>query len=125
MQWAAARVSIRAMEPTQALDILRALAAGTDPATGEVFPPDSPYQQPDVLGALALAVNTLQQAANAARKNQKLPAATGKPWTAEEDQALVAAFESGSTPKQLATAHDRTNGAVRSRLMKLGKLDVR
>ena len=70
------------MEPNQALDIVRALAAGTDPATG-------------------------------------------KPWTPEEDQALVAAFDSGSTPKQLAAAHERTNGAVRSRLMKLGKLDVR
>ena len=113
------------MEPNQALDILRALAAGTDPATGEVLAPDSACLQPDVASALAVAVTALQQAANAARKNQKLPAATGKPWTADEDQALVAAFESGSTPKQLAAAHDRTNGAIRSRLMKLGKLDVR
>ncbi|PPE75197.1 hypothetical protein C3942_05855 [Solimonas fluminis] len=113
------------MEPTQALNIVRALAAGTDPATGEVFSPESPYQQPDVIRALGLAVTALQQAANAARKHQKLPAATGRPWTPEEDQALVAAFESGSTPKQLAAAHERTNGAVRSRLMKLGKLDVR
>lgn len=113
------------MEPNQALDIVRALAAGTDPATGEVFPSDSPYQQPDVIRALTVAATALQQAANAARKHQKLPAATGKPWTPEEDQALVAAFDSGSTPKQLAAAHERTNGAVRSRLMKLGKLDVR
>lgn len=113
------------MEPNQALEILRALAAGSDPATGEVLPPDSVCQQPDVVRALAAAVTALQQAANAARKNQKLPSATGKPWTPDEDQALIAAFESGSTPKQLAAAHDRTNGAVRSRLMKLGKLDVR
>lgn len=113
------------MEQTQALEIIRSLAAGVDPATGEVFPADSAYQQPDVLQALSLAVAALQQAASSARKIQSLPPSTGKPWTADEDQQLIAAFESGSTPKQLAAAHQRTNGAVRSRLMKLGKLDVR
>lgn len=113
------------MEHTQALEIIRSLAAGADPLTGEAFPADSPYQQPDIIRALHIAATALQQAASSARKNQSLPPATGKPWTAEEDQELIAAFESGSTPKQLAAAHQRTNGAVRSRLMKLGKLDVR
>lgn len=113
------------MEQTQALEIIRSLASGADPSTGEVLAADSVCQQPDVIRALHLAATALQQAATTARKNQGLPPATGKPWTADEDQQLIAAFESGSTPKQLAAAHQRTNGAVRSRLMKLGKLDVR
>jgi uncharacterized protein with gpF-like domain len=122
----AARIgSIRAMEQTQALEIIRSLAKGVDPTTGEVFPADSAFQQPDVIRALHLATEALQRAAKAERKNQQLPAGTGKPWNAEEDQALVTAFESGSSIKDLAAAHERTNGAIRSRLMKLGKLEVR
>ena len=113
------------MEQTQALEIIRSLAKGVDPATGEAFPADSAYLQPEVIRALQLATDALQRAAKAERKNQQLPPGTGKPWTPEEDQALVAAFESGSTTKQLATAHERTNGAIQSRLMKLGKLDRR
>ncbi|HSW12091.1 MAG TPA: hypothetical protein VLI06_04580 [Solimonas sp.] len=113
------------MEQTQALEIIRSLASGIDPATGEVFPPDSAWQQPDIIRALHLAATALQQAASSAKKNQSLPPSTGKPWTAEEDQALIEAFESGSTPKQLAAAHQRTNGAIQSRLMKLGKIDRR
>ncbi len=111
------------MEQNQALDIVRSLAAGTDPLTGETFAADHVCQQADVVRALSLVVEALQRAASAQRKNQGLPASTGKPWTPEEDQALVTAFDSGSTIKQLAAAHLRTNGAVRSRLMKLGKLD--
>lgn len=44
------------------------------------------------------------------------------PWDAEEDQSLVADFESGTPIKDLAQTHQRTEGAIRSRLMKLGKL---
>lgn len=33
------------------LEILQALAAGTDPITGEVFPADSPYNQPEIIRA--------------------------------------------------------------------------
>jgi len=111
------------MEQTLALEIIRSLASGVDPATGAVFPADSPYQQPDVIRALHLAATALQQAASTARKNQSLPSSTGKPWTPDEDQALLAAFDSGSKIKQLAAAHLRTNGAIRSRLMKLGRID--
>jgi hypothetical protein len=36
------------------LEILQALAAGTDPITGEVFPVDSPYNQPEIIKAISL-----------------------------------------------------------------------
>lgn len=111
------------MEQTQALEIIRSLAKGADPATGEAFPAEHACQQADVVRALQLAADALQRAASAQKKNQGLPPSTGKPWAPDEDQALVAAFEAGSTIKQLAAAHLRTNGAVRSRLMKLGKID--
>jgi len=48
--------------------------------------------------------------------------AAGKPWDAEEDESLVADFESGTSIAELAQMHERTEGAIRSRLMRLGKL---
>ncbi len=35
------------MNEVQALQIVRALADGVDPESGEVYPPSSPYQKPD------------------------------------------------------------------------------
>ena len=34
------------------LEMLQALAAGTDPVIGEIFPADSPYNQPEIIRAL-------------------------------------------------------------------------
>jgi len=42
------------------LEILQALAAGTDPITGEVFPADSPYNQPEIIRALFFAISQLE-----------------------------------------------------------------
>lgn len=45
------------MDPTRAIEIVRQLADGIDPTTGERFPPDSPYQQADTVRALYLALD--------------------------------------------------------------------
>ena len=37
------------MDPTRAIEIVKQLADGVDPATGERFPPGSPYQQADTI----------------------------------------------------------------------------
>ncbi|KQR67233.1 hypothetical protein ASF92_16110 [Pedobacter sp. Leaf176] len=52
------------------LEILQAQAAGTDPITGEVFPADSPYNQPEIIRALFFAINQLE--ALAEKGNQGL-----------------------------------------------------
>ncbi len=46
----------------------------------------------------------------------------GKPWTDEENQTLIADFDGGSTIADLAGNHQHTQGAIRSRLIRLGKL---
>ena len=48
------------MERDKALGILKALADGIDPATGEQFPAGSPYQYPDTVRALYQAVHALE-----------------------------------------------------------------
>lgn len=49
------------MEPTRAIEIIRSLADGRDPATGQPFPPDSPYQQTDTVRALFTALEALER----------------------------------------------------------------
>jgi hypothetical protein len=96
------------------LEILQALAAGTDPVTGEVFPADSPYNQPEIIRALFFAINQLE--ALAGKGNQ------GLAWGEEEDNLLTQRFSEGIKITQLAKLHSRTYGAIKARLLKLGLL---
>ena len=44
------------------------------------------------------------------------------PWTKEEDQRLLQEEEAGKTIRELCEIHQRTKGAIRSRLKKLGRI---
>jgi hypothetical protein len=52
------------------------------------------------------------------------PANAGKSWETSEDDQLIASFDSGMSIKELALKHQRTSGAIQSRLVKLGKFTV-
>ncbi|WP_455530565.1 hypothetical protein, partial [Ruminococcus sp.] len=41
-------------------------------------------------------------------------------WTEEEERQLSSEFSSGMTITEIANAHKRTKGAIRSRLRKMG-----
>ncbi len=90
--------------------MLQALAAGTYPTTGQVFPADSPYNQPEIIRALFFAINQLE--ALAEKGNQ------GISWS-EEDVLLAERFGNGIKITQLAKLHYRTYGAIKARLLKL------
>ena len=47
------------MDQAQALAVVRSLANGVDPETGEVFPPESAYQRPQTVRALYEAATAL------------------------------------------------------------------
>jgi len=117
---AAPPAAVAAGDAAEALRILRLLADGKHPLSGEPLPDESCYQSAKVLRALLAGIDALEKAAK--KKSRELPAGAGKPWDAEEDQSLVGDFESGTPIKDLAQTHQRTEGAIRSRLMKLGKL---
>src|SRR4051794_26276959 len=95
------------MNDTQALHIVESLANGVDPETGEVYPPESPYQRAHIVRALFVARQALERASESARRREGLPAKTGKPWTVEEDEQLITAFDGGSSMVDLARALDR------------------
>jgi len=113
------------MEHDTALGILKALADGIDPSTGERFAAGSPYQNPDTIRALCYAVQTLESPAhtrNRSEPQKNQPENAGRPWSDEEEALLGKAFESGKTVLDLAQEHKRSRIAIEARLVKLGKI---
>lgn len=109
------------MEDLQALVILRSLANGVDPESGQLLDPGSLTQQPRTVSALAAAVRALERAEKLDRRRSLAPARANVPWTADEDNKLLKAFASGMSPRQLAATHQRSPKAVKARLAKLGR----
>jgi hypothetical protein len=112
------------MEPTKALGIITHLADGVDPYTGEVLPATSPYQHPDTVRALYIAIKALECQREVNRRQKDLPTRAGGPWTEEEEQRLVAGYDVGASIKDLAAKHQRTQGAIKARLARLGKIEL-
>jgi hypothetical protein len=110
------------MQLEVALPIVRALADGVNPITGEAYPEHSPYAEPRALRALYAAVDVLQKEVDREKRRERLPANFGKPWTETEDRALIAEYDAGTLLNVIATKHQRTQSSVRLRLEKLGKI---
>ena len=115
------------MEKETALKIIQQLANGIHPHTGEVFAADSAYQHPDTVRALFVAARALEAPATtkprgAGAASAEAPQNSGKPWSVDEDQALVHAFDAGKQIPELAVQHQRSRFAIESRLAKLGKI---
>src|SRR4051812_34537809 len=106
------------MDHGQALAIVRSLANGVDPESGQIFNADSPYQRPQVVRALYEAAACLERIERFDRRRQQMPPKTGEPWSEDEDRKLLTAFDSGRSLQEIAASHERTMGAVRARLLK-------
>jgi len=111
------------MDDNKIIGIVSALANGVNPITGEIFPSSSPYQAPEIVRALHAAVRALQ-GGREARPAQRAdaPGNVGKPWSKDEDQRLLAEFERGRSPAELAQLHGRTLAGIEARLEKHGRL---
>lgn len=97
-----------------AKEIVKSLADGVDPTTGEILPEESVYNSPEVIRALYTLL--------AAIPSQKMQIETnaGKPWTKDEDDRLRDEFAAGWKCSQIAKVHERTSGAIDSRIKHLG-----
>lgn len=112
----------QAMQTSEALQIIRALADGVDPTTGEVLEAASVYQDPQVVRALFAAADALERRARTETRSRRLPGNAGSPWSEQEEEELCRGFDGGTNIADLAKEHGRTEGAIRSRLEKLGKI---
>lgn len=108
------------MQERRARQILQALIQGIDPFNGEELPAGTVLQQADVLRALLAGVAALEQDAARASRRASLPQNIGRAWSAQEQSALLDAFQSGETIEDIAARHGRTLRAIEARLEKLG-----
>src|SRR5438067_10923421 len=105
------------MESAQALAVVRSLANGVDPESGEVFPPESAYQRPLVVRSLYEAAAALERIERFERRRSQMPPKTGDPWSEDEDRTLLAAFDAGPALQELAAGDERSMAANRAPLL--------
>lgn len=106
------------MDITRAKEILKILADGIDPLTGELLPPDHLCNQPEVIRAF----HEILTALPSAKSNPSLPNA-GKPWSESETDKLVEEYDSGMSISAIAKEHGRSRGAIEGKLAHLGKIE--
>jgi hypothetical protein len=111
------------MQLQSALPIVRALADGVNPHTGEAFTDDNPYAEPRTLRALFSAVELMEREVAREKRRERLPANFGKSWTEGEDRTLCGEFDAGVAMTEMARRHARTQSSIRLRLEKLGKIE--
>ena len=103
------------MDIIRAKEIVRMLADGVDPTTGEVLPTESVYNSPEVIRALFTLLEYV------GKDEVKDPVRNaGKPWTDAEDDKLRDEFLSKMKISDIAKEHGRSYGAIESRLDHLG-----
>lgn len=113
------------MDLPEAARIVRALADGIDPATGEILAETSPFNSVDVVRALHVALEALSRSSAFNGPEDASPGRNGRPWTPEEDAELKRAFEAGEGKAAIMAAHQRSAGGISSRLVKLGLIGER
>lgn len=110
------------MSPLEAKFIIEALANGIDPETGEIISAQSTFNNPSVIRSLFVAVKALDSEHKRFERAKGLPDNAGRPWAENEDQELLALFDSNASIKDMAEKHARTQGAIASRLVRLGRI---
>ena|SRR5437868_210798 len=110
------------MEIEEALGIVRRLADGVHPETGEVLQIDSLYQHPQSVRALHRAIGALEFQDERERARKFLPANAGKAWSGQEDAQICDELRRGLSFEQIAKSHNRTSGSIITRLVRLGKI---
>lgn len=79
------------MDILRAKEIVKGLADGVNPLTGEVLPPEDSCNQADVVRALHTILSALSDKPQKAK-----PENAGKPWTSEDDRILAAMYDDES-----------------------------
>ena len=111
------------MEYSRAKEILKTLADGVNPMTGEVLSSSDTCNQPDIIRALHVAVAELEKAEK--RASKRLPENSRAPWTEADDNELLRLYGQGTSKKELCNFFKRTEGGIAARLVRLGVIQSR
>lgn len=112
------------MDNQEALDIIQALSEGVNPFSGEALAKESVCLNEAVNTALSTAVAALENQIKINTRRANQPAKAGAPWTTEEEQQLVAAFDNGNSITTIADQFERSKGSIKARLIRLGKIEA-
>jgi hypothetical protein len=107
------------MEIQEAINTIRTLADGKNPETNQELELTSICRTPLVVKALNRALASL---VNQYDRERTRPANAFRHWTPPEDQQICQEVREGMDFEQIAKVHNRTVGAIVSRLVKLGKV---
>lgn len=99
--------------------VLQALAHGTDPQSGQVFPEDSPYNHPDTIRTLFSILERLKGSGSLEPGERS----TSRKWSSEQDDELTERYMAGAALPELMRTMQRSRGALVSRLILLGLID--
>lgn len=77
---------------------------------------------PDTVRALTLAATVLKKHQIFTNRQQNLPDRAGKPWSEEEDKRLLETYDADTPMNDISILHGRTVGAIKSRLVKHGRI---
>ena len=108
------------MDIQRAKNILEVLADGINPITGELLPMIDSCNQVEVVRALHTVLKELKEE----KPKQKNPLVenAGKPWSKEEEENLCRMFDEGRSQGEIARQLKRTRGAIKARLVAMGKI---
>ena len=112
------------MDIVRAGELIRIVADGINPFTGEVLPADSVCNQPDMIRVLHCILEELEKRPAKAEK-KPLPENAGKPWDENDDGVLADMFDNGCSVKKMQEHFKRTRSAIAARLVHIGKIDLR
>lgn len=111
------------MDVNKAINIITLLAEGINPYNSEKLPINSPYQNPDTIRALYVAIRGLKRLEEEERKMASMPKNFGKKWDSDEEKQVLEFFDNGIDLKEIARMLERTSGAIRSKLIEFGRID--
>ena len=115
------------MNLEQANEILKLLADGYDPLTGEQLPADHVVNKREVLAALNMASAYFEITSNPkltkklAKDNQ--PPNHGAPWSEKDEEFVKMQFAEGKTATDIGKLLGRSRGSIWSKLKGLGLVE--
>lgn len=118
------------MDSEHAIEVLENLANGVNPATGEVFQYDSPYNNPLIIRALfsILVLLRTPQRKRTVKQRQAdnvrsgMPRNYGMPWPQEMLDELLAQYQASVSTADLASQYERSEASIIAQLIRLGAI---
>ncbi len=107
----------------EVIRILSSLAHGIDPQSGEKCADDSLCNRPDIIRALFVALEHLQDLKKGMRTGSSPCRGSTRSWTAELDEELKERYLAGAALPELMRIMGRGRGALIGRLKLLGLID--